>query len=583
MSRTRKVDNIMSTSFSLIGFGAGQNYDSDGSAALVARLQKLMKPTAGYDENPKQTPNCDNQQLPTQLSFHNLDLDDPNLSDTLYQLWGYHHRTLCGISHGDDEGSDQRPTFDSIKWVDCDGETTMDRVMEPIRLDLVEKVAFCRIPLITQRGNGLEKRQDSTTVKEESRYAANITSDEMVHRLRRNMFLKELRLENCDPVPLEMAEMLGNGLLKRSLDWKGGYLESLYIKSCSFDHGTIPVLADGLKHARHTLRELTIFWSNIQDDQIELLVSSLLQQQQKSCPSLRILDFGGNVCRQLGMAAVSRLLAPQTWDKLNYVASPARDDTSWESPQCRLERLSLREQCIEDEKLPIEPTFINAIRYNRSLLHLDLSVNKLDDVDMERLGRALRDNRTLQFLDVRSNRITNQGVQVFTRYALMPDHTGDSLSSTVSTDNSVGAPTSMRSVTVTCQHFENITSSGLRKLWLQDNPVGEAGAKVIRDALQVNFQLEYVGFSEYFGDDISAEMEYYMALNWGGRRLLSCNKGMKMSGKMATTTSSKVIGNELLWPLVLERANNCAAMDRTADILYCLLRGDMTVLSCHAS
>ena len=372
------------------------------------------------------------------------------------------------------------------------------------------------------------------------------------------------------------------------MDWKGGYLESLFIKSCLFDHGTIPVLAQGLKHARQTLRKLSIFWSNLQDDQIQLLVSSLLQEQHKSCPSLRLLDFGGNVCRQKGIAAVSRLLAPDTWDKHNYHSSPAKDSTALEIPQCRLERLSLREQCIEDEKFPVETTLINAIRYNRSLLHLDLSVNKLDDVDMERLGLALRDNRTLQFLDVRSNRITDQGVQVFTRSALMPHRPGhqdnyfdDSISSIVSTVLSLCTTTSTRSVTETGN--ENTASSGLRKLWLQDNPVGEAGAKVIRDALQANFQLEYVGFSEYFGDDVSAEMEYYMALNWGGRRLLSCNREMKMHGKMETTSSaSKVIGNELLWPLVLERANNCAAMDRTTDIIYCLLRGDMTVLSRHA-
>ena len=229
-----------------------------------------------------------------------------------------------------------------------------------------------------------------------------------------------------------------------------------------------------------------------------------------------------------------------------------------------------------------------ALRNNESLLYLDLSVNKLDDKDMECLGMALKYNRKLQFLDMRSNRITDRGVSVFTSIALDPTHHHQPQQKHNSAHSSRTSSADVQSTSSTspeaqafCPRNNRVANGGLRKLWLQDNPIGESGAKVIRDALKVNFHLEYVGFSEYFGDGVSSEMEYYMALNWGGRRLLSRNQNLRMSGQMckSATVKSHMIGNELLWPLVLERANNCAAMDRTTDILFCLLRGNPTVLS----
>jgi hypothetical protein len=160
------------------------------------------------------------------------------------------------------------------------------------------------------------------------------------------------------------------------------------------------------------------------------------------------------------------------------------------------------------------------------LAYLDIYANQLNDDDMRMLLSCNKSLEVLEVLDVRSNCITDDGV-----LALLLS-------------------------TTSCQAARQ---QQLRKVWLQDNPeIGERGARALRDALKGgNVHLEYVGFSQEF--DCARAIDYYTALNWGGRRLLQQNNHNNV--------------NVALWPTVLERSSKYEmGMDRVANILYHLLR-----------
>jgi hypothetical protein len=577
----------MTSTFSLIGCG---RYGSrDHSEALVSRIRKLIPAETKNETDlpPRRqqeqqaggnhkTAQHHEQVLPSHFAFHNLDMDDPLLLEALSDLWHRmnQRRTNKNTTTGTTIPNTSRNLlFQQVMWADCEGNQAIERIMMPLQLDLCETAVLYRIsmedePFLNSPASSMTKATNATS-------AANTTittqssdpyrQENLIQDLSCNTTLKELRIEHCAPISLSVATLLGMGL------FCSGHLETLSIKSCLLDRDTIPILAQGLQQAV-SLKYLTLFWSNLWDDQVDALLSALQRQQQRSaqwqrqqsCQShlttpfsscgLLQLDLTGNICRVKGIEAVSKLLVPP--QDCHYKPREGA------KVGC-LDRLCLREQCIEVEKLPLGPLIV-ALQYNSSLIHLDLSVNKLEDNDLKCLGDALIANTTLQELDVRSNQITDSGVREFARRAL--------LTMTSEYSNKQG-PTWTKSQ----QQSRNNGMLGLRKLWLQDNPLGEPAAVAIRDALAVNFQLEYVGLGEYFGT-ISDEIEYYSTLNWGGRRLLllqSRSIDNDAHDKNAMSTAPSIV----LWPLVLERANKYAAMDRVANIIYCLLRGGPTLFN----
>ena len=353
--------------------------------------------------------------------------------------------------------------FRRITWTDCEGES-IESLLVPLEWNSVQEMVCCREPLDQ---------------------SLNWTS----HRFPNCTRLQSLRLEVCQ---------VGSSALQTLTSTPN--LESLHFQGCDLEPDCIPVLVEFLQ-TNKTLKTFKVHWSGLEDVQLAVLSRALLYH-----PSLKEWDLAGNICREHGMDAVSGLIMQSN----------------------TLETLCLREQCcVEQGKLDIT-SLVTALSATPppsccSLVRLDLSVNKLDDDDMIQLAGALSSNKTLKELDVRCNRITNRGVEIFAR--------------------------------------ESLVTMGLRKLWLQGNHnIDEEGAMAMRDMLKVNVHLEYVGFSQDF--TCWYELEYYTALNWGGRRLLQEINNIDIA----------------VWPLILERAGKYGRMDRTASILYYLLRGGPALL-----
>ena len=381
------------------------------------------------------------------IEFTNLDLDSSDLTKELANTW-----TKCAASSR---------TFRRITWTDCEGES-IDSLLVPLEWNSVQEMVCCREPLDQ---------------------ALNWTS----HRFQNCTRLQSLRLEVCQVGPSALQTLTSTP-----------NLESLHLRRCDLEPDCIPVLVEFLQ-TNKTLKTFKVHWSGLEDDQLAVLSRALLHH-----PSLEEWDLAGNICREHGMDAVSRLMMQSN----------------------TLDTLCSREQCVEQGKLDITSlvTALSAAPPSScSLVRLDLGVNNLDDDDMIQLAGALSNNKTLKELDVRCNCITNRGVEIFAR--------------------------------------ESLVTMGLHKLWLQGNRnIDEEGAVAMRDTLKVNVHLEYVGFSQDF--TCWYELEYYMALNWGGRRLLHEINNINIA----------------LWPLVLERASKYDRMDRVASILYYLLRGGPALL-----
>ena len=292
--------------------------------------------------------------------------------------------------------------------------------------------------------------------------------------------LQIFRCEHCD-----MDALVAKKIQRVFSSCKN--LISIYLKSCMLiDTECTAYLAQGLC-SNKSLRYLNLHWSNLNDDKAAQIITSL-----KDHPTIQEIDLSGNLCRLQGMNAIASLMRKSK----------------------TLKTLRLREQCIEEEKLDIRP-LIEALLVSKTLQELDLSVNKLDDEDMEGLSNALNvPDAPLLISDVRSNTITDNGIIALTQQ-----------------------------------------QSKLQKLWLQDNPkITHVGARVMRDYVKENYSLEYVGFAQEF-DFFGEEIEYYTSLNWGGRRLLYNNNYYL---------------NPALWPLILERAGNHGS-GMAMDILHCLL------------
>jgi hypothetical protein len=461
------------TTFSLIAWGKFGSPDSWGFLTDLLQRLRFLATSASADERIQN------------IEFTNLDLDALDLTNELANTWA-----KCAASSR---------TFRRITWTDCEGgggggesssssssSSSMDSLLVPLEWNSVQEMVCCRVPLLLDQ---------QTRLNWKNRRFQNCTR------------LQYLRLEVCKVGPSALQTLTSTP-----------NLQSLHLRRCQLEPDCIPVLVEFLQSNNNskTLQCFNVHWSGLEDDQLAVLSRALLYH-----PSLKEWDLAGNKCREHGMEAVSRLVMQSN----------------------TLETLCLREQCccVEDEKLDIS-SLVTALSllsgvtphppaqsscsacYN-SLVRLDLGVNKLDDDDMIQLAGALsNNNKTLKELDVRSNRITNRGVEIFAQSL--------------------------------------VTMGGLRKLWLQDNPsIDEEGAVAMRDALKVNVHLEYVGFSQDF--TCWYELEYYTALNWGGRRLLQ---------EINTT-------NIALWPLVLERASKYdGGTDRVANILYYLLRGGPALL-----
>lgn len=194
-------------------------------------------------------------------------------------------------------------------------------------------------------------------------------------------------------------------------------------------------------------------------------------------PAIETLTLTLNSCHKRGIIAMAKLL---------------------QGDKCRLRRLDLSHQKDEHQKVSVEP-LAESLKTNETLRYLQLSRNRLSSKDIKLLFETLQVNSTLCVLDLNNNCIGDDGAQQIA--AVLPK------------------------------------LNGLRNLSVLNNDIrAEASTLALSRSMQFNHQLQVL--------DIKAtlphvdQIQYYSALNSGGRHLISTTKHVPLG----------------LWPLVLERA-----------------------------
>jgi hypothetical protein len=275
------------------------------------------------------------------------------------------------------------------------------------------------------------------------------------------------------------------------------FLETLNLSQAVVENDVLSVLANALS-VNSSLTTLNVFGCDFSDGLVALLMDSLPK-------SIEELYLGRNRCRALGMRAICNFL---------------------ESNDCRICKLSLYEQQLVDGEEGIDlSTLTSALERNISLEYLNLSYNKVDDEDMQSLAIALTQNATLRELTVHNTGISDRGMEGFC--SRLPDMKG----------------------------LKIWTLGGMQ---LFD---GESASHFILEGLRTNVTLESIISPSIFLTPNAAEIQHYVALNRGGRRLLQ---------------ESNVTRG--LWPLAIERATRIMkyeedGLEKSFTIIFTLLRG----------
>ena len=274
-------------------------------------------------------------------------------------------------------------------------------------------------------------------------------------------------------------------------------LETLKLSQIVVENDVLSVLANSLR-VNSSLTTLNLFGCDFSDGLVALLMDSIPR-------SIQQLYLGRNRCRTLGMRAICNSL---------------------ESNDCRICKLSLYEQQLVDGEEGMNlSTLTSALERNVSLKYLNLSYNKVDDDDMQSLAIALTQNATLRELNVMNTGISDRGMEEFC--LRLPDMKG-------------------------------------LKIWTLDEMQHfdlEVASHFILEGLRTNVALESIVSSAIFSTSNAAEIQHYVALNRGGRRLLQ---------------ESNVTRG--LWPLVIERATRIMkyeedGLEMSSTIIFTLLRG----------
>jgi hypothetical protein len=292
----------------------------------------------------------------------------------------------------------------------------------------------------------------------------------------------------------ELSSALAEGLNANSA------LEELSLILSTSDTNAITTLARGIQ-GNSKLKSLMLNRCSLEDGQIAALVSAL-----ENHPSLRELSVQGSSCRAKGIVAISGLL---------------------QSANTKPFKLDLSKQDFKRNEMFGISFLAPALLENRSMRFLDLSSNNLTDIDVACIASALSENSALEELKLVNCSITNRGAKIIANK--LPRMTG------------------------------------LKGLWLHDNPFDKDGALYLLEAMRTNMHMEQLILPrgrENSLDDIQREIEYYSMLNRGGRRLLRSQNNIPLG----------------LWPRVLGRAG-CLRWDSFSDkstpvdVIYCLLHG----------
>jgi Ran GTPase-activating protein (RanGAP) involved in mRNA processing and transport len=210
-------------------------------------------------------------------------------------------------------------------------------------------------------------------------------------------------------------------------------------------------------------------------------------------PLMEELNLESNFCRENGLRAVAQMIVSQK----------------------KLTTLLLGKQGLVQRSLDLS-LLESSLGRSKTLKSLSLSYNTLTEDDMVSLANALKQNSTIQRLYLRCCSISDSVIQILA--AALPE------------------------------------MKGLKFVDLVGNPFGQDGAKSFLAGLKENVHLSGVRLPvKYHNTD---DIQYYLALNRGGRCLLS-----------------EVNFPASLWPLVLERSNRFVEQHHRADVHFQLLQG----------
>lgn len=307
-------------------------------------------------------------------------------------------------------------------------------------------------------------------------------------------------------------------------------LSLLCLKGTRLGRAGMQLLSDGLSESKY-LKTLRMSECAMEAMDMPLLASALSKNQQLTVLLFSSCKVGGAGLSERDDPAnyfCSVLEAIRSHPTIEFLTVNGMDLTSRAAdalanilryPTTKLWHLGLKNNVhTPDRKLIITP-IIDALKNNRTLKHLQISGNNVNNEDMERLAQVLAsENSSLQGLSLPANSIRDEGLHSFrTRLSIM---------------------------------------KGLRYLDLMRNHFSENAKNEIIEELKENFEIERLDLDGNF----SSTKSFYLALNKGGRRL--------------QRASGVPVG---LWPVVFERANNLAfgrnLPNGNIDVLFCLVKG----------
>ena len=332
-------------------------------------------------------------------------------------------------------------------------------------------------------------------------YTAEMVSENVATALQSN------QLESLSLISMSISTELVTALTKTVL--KNGVLQNLDLTDSRLyydDGGTVSALADGLNMST-TIRSLCVSECHLMDEQISELVRGIGHH-----PSFRELNISFNKCRSFGMSALARLLrssTPLTKLGMSFLAFGQGKRIDGVEEFCRalsanttLEELEMGGNSFRDDDLP---DIVNAL-CSSHVESLDLSQNRF--TDLSPFVNRLHEMKHLRWLSIEDNRLTKAN----------------------SLDALVEAFTTLES----SQNQENDAI---------DSPGTSVNNYVLED-----IEMDFV---DSRGNDSPTKtqwniLNYYLDLNWGGRRFLISEQGDNTGNKIPIS---------LLWPQIMERCN----------------------------
>ena len=277
-------------------------------------------------------------------------------------------------------------------------------------------------------------------------------------------------------------------------------LKRLCIESV-WEPGAAEPFSKGLS-ANRSLTCLDLSNCRLRDSDLKVIVANLP-------PTLKQLELVSNYCRSDTMAAITaQLLHDQT-------------DSSFPA----LESINLTNQHPGEYGGSLDLSLLGlAIPSNSTLQHLDVSFNLLTTDDIRSLIAALSKNTTLKTLNLMSNQLDDGSMKWIGQY--LP------------------------------------RMKGLQSLSVQSNRFGEDGANALLQGLVANVYLTTLSMPRGFA--ASESIDYLLALNQGGRRLLI----------QPTAERNVPMG---LWALILARVYQKYPQQPTleASVLFHMLQGQV--------